>query len=75
LKNNENLARLKSKLVELNLIADDVGYRSEHLWIDAPPAVDKSIGVGEVYAWQSPLHREAVKRALEELRATGHTRF
>jgi hypothetical protein len=36
-------------------------------WIDEPPRErDPELGVGKYIAWQTPLHREAVKKALEE---------
>jgi len=59
---------LIDKLVELNLIAEEVSIRSEHTWIDEPPTTDKSIGVGDEAAWQTPLHREAVKTTLKHLK-------
>jgi hypothetical protein len=34
---------------------------------EPPPKRDPEIGVGWHAAWQSPLHREAVRRALAEL--------
>ena len=58
---------LIDKLVELNLIAEDISIRSEHTWIDEPPTTDRSIGVGNEVAWQTPLHREAVKTTLKHL--------
>jgi len=61
------VSELIDRLVELNLIVDDVSIRSEHIWIDEPPATDRSIGVGDEAAWQSPLHREAVRIALRHL--------
>ena len=58
--------KLERRLVELNMIAE-VWDRSEHLWFDEPPPErDPGLGIGRFYAWQTPLHREAVKRALEE---------
>jgi hypothetical protein len=55
------------KLVEPNLIIDAVTYRDPPLWIDQPPAErNLEIGIGWHAAWQSPLHREAVRRALEK---------
>jgi len=56
---------LIDKLVELNLIVEDVSIRGDHLWVDEPPVTDRGIGVGDEAAWQSPIHREAVRRALE----------
>jgi len=61
------VSELIDRLVELNLIVDDVSIRSEHIWIDEPPATDRGIGVGDEAAWQSPLHREAVRTALKYL--------
>jgi energy-coupling factor transporter ATP-binding protein EcfA2 len=59
---------LMEKLVELNLIVDSVYKREDWLWIDQPPPEkDPDLGIGRRVAWQSPLHREAVKRALKEL--------
>jgi len=61
------ISELIDRLVELNLIVDDVSIRSRHIWIDEPPTTDRSIGVGDEVAWQSPLHREAVRTALRYL--------
>jgi hypothetical protein len=59
---------LMEKLVELNLIVDSVYKREDWLWIDQPPPEkDPDLGIGRRVAWQSPLHREAVRRALERL--------
>jgi len=56
---------LLHKLVELNLIVDGIGFRDPELWIDEPPPEkDLELGVGGLAAWQTPLHREAVRRAL-----------
>ncbi|WP_148682990.1 ATP-binding protein [Pyrobaculum ferrireducens] len=57
---------LIDELVERNLVIFHLPNRDSRLWIDAPPpAHDPEIGVGRRVAWQTPLHREAVKRALE----------
>ena len=57
---------LLSKLVELNLVVDAVPERERYLWIDEPPPErDSELGIGRHVAWQTPLHREAVRRALE----------
>jgi energy-coupling factor transporter ATP-binding protein EcfA2 len=57
---------LLNKLVELNLVVDAVPERRPYLWIDEPPPPkDLELGVGRDVAWQSPLHREAVRRALK----------
>lgn len=53
------------KLVELNLVAE-VWDRDEWSWIDTPPPErDYELGIGKYYAWQTPLHRRAVEKALE----------
>ena len=58
---------LVKELVERNLIVYNVYDRESWLWIDQPPPEkDLEIGVGKRIAWQTPLHREAVKRALEK---------
>jgi hypothetical protein len=56
------------ELVARNLIVYNVYDREPWLWIDQPPSEkDLELGIGRRVAWQSPLHREAVKRALKEL--------
>jgi hypothetical protein len=55
------------KLAELNLIVDSIEGRESWHWVDQPPAErNLEIGIGWHAAWQSPLHREAVRRALEK---------
>jgi energy-coupling factor transporter ATP-binding protein EcfA2 len=57
---------LLNKLVEVNMVAEVMG-RYEYLWVDEPPPEkDPEQGVGRNVAWQTPLHREAVRRALRE---------
>ena len=57
---------LLNRLIELNLIVDNIYPRNKNLWIDEPPPErDTELGIGRFVAWQSPLHREAVRRALE----------
>jgi len=52
-------------LVELNLVIDDITLRDPFLWVDIPPPErDVELGIGRYVAWQTPLHREAVRRAL-----------
>ena len=59
---------LMEKLVELNLVIDSVPRRESWLWVDeTPPEKEPDLGIGRRVAWQSPLHREAVRRALKEL--------
>jgi hypothetical protein len=58
---------LINKLVELNLVVDSITYRDPELWVDQPPPQkDLELGIGKYIAWQTPLHREAVRKALEE---------
>jgi len=57
---------IKKILIEKNLIIYIPVYRESYLWIDVPPPEkDLELGIGKHYAWQTPLHREAVRRALE----------
>jgi len=59
---------LRDILVEKNLIVR-VWDRDQYLWVDTPPPErDPELGIGKHYAWQTPLHREAVRKALETLR-------
>ena len=58
---------LRAELVEKNLIVYDIYFRNPELWIDEPPPDrDSELGIGRYAAWQTPLHREAVKVALKE---------
>ncbi|MEL9997690.1 MAG: ATP-binding protein, partial [Sulfolobales archaeon] len=58
--------QLLNKLVELNLVVDDIVFRDEFLWIDEPPPEkDLELGVGKYIAWQTPIHREAVRKVLK----------
>jgi energy-coupling factor transporter ATP-binding protein EcfA2 len=60
--------QLLNKLVELNLVVDDVPSRDPDLWVDEPPPEkDPELGIGRYVAWQTPLHREAVKKALQKV--------
>lgn len=61
----EGISKLIDMLIERNLI---MRLRSRDFgWIDAPPPErDPEIGVGRHIAWQTPLHREAVKKTLAE---------
>jgi hypothetical protein len=61
---------LINKLVELNLVVDSITYRDPELWVDRPPPQkDLELGIGKHIAWQTPLYREAVRKALEEATA------
>ncbi|WP_052885867.1 ATP-binding protein [Vulcanisaeta distributa] len=56
---------LMNRLIELNLIINVPPWRDEYLWVDQPPPEkDEELGIGKYVAWQSPLHREAVRRVL-----------
>jgi hypothetical protein len=58
---------LLNKLVEMNIVAEVMG-RYEYLWIDQPPPErDPELGIGKYLAWQTPIYREAVRRALREV--------
>lgn len=60
---------LIKKLVELNLLIEYIPQRREYHWIDTPPPEkDPLLGIGSINTWQTPLHREAVRRALERTR-------
>ena len=60
---------LLGKLVELNLALEIPEWRDPYLWVDQPPPErGPELGVGRHVAWQSPLHREAVRGTLEGLR-------
>jgi hypothetical protein len=40
--------------------------RDPRLWIGEPPSEkDLELGIGKDVAWQTSLHREAVKKAME----------
>jgi len=57
--------RLERLLVEYNLVSR-VYRRSAHLWVDyVPPRRDHELGIGELYAWQAPVYRDAVRRVVE----------
>ena len=63
---------LERKLIELNLIMY-MHDRDEHGWIDQPPPEkDLELGIGRFYAWQTPIHREAMKKALRCIEVTKH---
>jgi len=59
---------LIKQLTEKNLIVYNMYNRDPYFWIDQPPPErDPELGIGKNVAWQTPLHREAVRRALEEV--------
>jgi len=54
------------ELIERNLVVYFLRERSPELWIDQPPPDrDPELGVGRHVAWQTPLRREAVRKALD----------
>ncbi len=58
---------LINELVERNLIIHFLPKRSPNQWIDQPPPEkDEKLGIGKYVAWQTPIHRETVRKALEE---------
>ncbi|MEM4493980.1 MAG: ATP-binding protein [Pyrobaculum sp.] len=58
---------LIDELVAKNLIAYFLSRRDPRFWAgEVPPERDSELGIGRRVAWQTPLHREAVRRALEE---------
>jgi hypothetical protein len=57
------------ELIERNLVVYFLRERSPELWIDQPPLdKDPELGVGRHVAWQTPLRREAVRKALNMYR-------
>jgi hypothetical protein len=61
-------APLLERLVDINVLIDSITYRDPPLWIDQPPPErDLELGIGKHVVWHTPLHREAVRRALQEM--------
>ncbi len=61
-------APLLERLVDINMLIDSITYRDPPLWIDQPPPErDLELGIGKHVAWHTPLHREAARRALQEM--------
>jgi hypothetical protein len=55
------------QLVERNLIVYNIYEREQIFWVDQPPPErDLELGIGKYLAWQTPIHREAVRRTLKE---------
>ncbi len=64
--NMRTYKQLVDRLVDLNLVVTALYDRNPRVWLDEPPPeYDPEIGVGRYMAWQTPLHREAVRRILE----------
>ena len=61
----EEVEELAKELVERNLIVFNLPPRDQYMWIDTPPPEkDPEAGIGRHVAWQTPLHREAIRRVL-----------
>ena len=59
---------LIKQLIESNLIVYNIYERKQVFWIDQPPPErDPELGIGRDVAWQTPIHKEAVKKALKEV--------
>jgi len=62
---DERVKKLLKELIEKNLIVG-IWDREPRLWIDVPPPEKHSeLGIGKYFAWQTPIHREAIRRTLE----------
>jgi hypothetical protein len=58
---------LVRELEARNLIVYNMYDRDPYFWIDQPPPErDPELGIGKNAAWQTPIHREAVRMALRE---------
>ncbi|MEM0277902.1 ATP-binding protein [Pyrobaculum sp.] len=58
---------LIDELIARNLIVYNMYDRDPRLWAgEVPPERDPELGIGPNASWQTPLHREAVRRALED---------
>jgi len=65
---DERARSLLRELVDKNLVVE-VWDRDPSFWIYVPPPEkDLELGIGRYIAWQTPLHREAVRRALDMFR-------
>ena len=57
---------LVDELIEKNLIVYFLSKRDPWFWVDIPPPEkDLELGIGRYVAWQTPLHREAIRRVLK----------
>jgi hypothetical protein len=62
---------LVKELEARNLIVYNMYDRDPYFWIDQPPPErDPELGIGKHVAWQTPIHREAVRRALRDAAST-----
>jgi energy-coupling factor transporter ATP-binding protein EcfA2 len=52
-----------------NLVVYNMYERDPYFWVDQPPPErDPELGIGRNAAWQTPLHREAVRKVLRDVR-------
>ncbi|MEM4971524.1 MAG: ATP-binding protein [Sulfolobales archaeon] len=59
--------KLIDELISRNLVIYNLYERDWEFWVDKPPPErDPQLGIGKHVAWQTPLHREAIRKALEE---------
>jgi len=69
---SEKIAEKAVRSLEICLLrslAIRVWSRSECFWVDTPPPErDLELGIDRYCAWQTQLHREAVRRTLEHAR-------
>jgi len=57
---------LLDELIAKNLVVHNMYEGDPYFWVDQPPpGRDPELDIGKHVAWQTPIHREAVRRALE----------
>jgi hypothetical protein len=57
----------REEMIARNLIVYNMYDRDPWFWIDQPPPErGMELGIGKNAAWQTPLHREAVKRIISQ---------
>jgi hypothetical protein len=60
-------SEFREEMIARNLIVYNMYDRDPWFWIDQPPPErDMELGIGKNAAWQTPLHREAVKRIISQ---------
>jgi len=58
---------LLDELIAKNLVVYNMYERDPYFWVDQPPPErDPELGIGKHVAWQTPIHREAVRMALRK---------
>jgi hypothetical protein len=59
---------LVKELEAWNLIVYNIYDTDPYFWMDQPPPErDPELGIRKNVAWRTPIHREAVRRALEKV--------